>query len=448
MSDYAEFIQAKAQQNTGVGFEPLWMPSFLFDFQAHLVEWSLRIGRSALFADCGLGKGGMSLAWAENCYRKTGKPSLILAPLAVAQQFETEGRKFGIECVRSTDGSLPHHITVTNYERLHHFNPDKVGAVVSDESGILKNYAGKTRGAIIDFMRTVPYRLLGSATPSPNDHTELGNSAEALGAMKRVEMLGMYFTHDGGDTGRWGLKGHAIDPFWRFVASWARALRRPSDLGFSDRDFVLPPMTIKQAVLPSSPLSGQLFAMPAVTLNEQRQERRETLVPRCEKVAEIAAQSPDHFVAWCSLNAESELLTEVIDGAVEVTGSQDDDEKEELLSAFSRGEFKCLVSKSEIAGFGLNWQHCHRMSFFPSHSHEQFYQAVRRCWRFGQRSPVDVHIVATQAEETILENLKRKEQQSEELFSGIVRHMRDFYVPQQQNLSTHNIKVPAWLKTA
>jgi hypothetical protein len=442
-------IKAERQIGNCSGFIPLWMPDFLFDFQNHLCEWSIRKGRGAIFADCGLGKTPMQLVVAENCVRKTNKPALILTPLAVSAQTVSEGEKFGIECHRTNDGKIRKCINVTNYERMHMFNPQDFSSVACDESSILKNYAGATRTEIIRFMEPVQHRFLYTATPSPNDYVELGNSVEALGIMRRVEMLANFFIHDSGDTSKWRLKGHAHNPFWRFVASWARAIRRPSDLGFPDGPFVLPELRMIEHILESPPLDGFLFPMEAVTLDEQRAERRQTIQARCARVAEIANASNDPFVAWCSLNEESTRLASEINGAVEITGSQSVEEKEELLAAFTSGQIRAVVSKPSICGFGMNWQHCNRTSFFPSHSHEQFYQCVRRLWRFGQRRPVEVHIVTTESESAVLANLIRKEKQATEMFDFIIQNMKHFY---SANPTTYNpdkdMEIPEWLLSA
>lgn len=442
--DYSEFVAKKEIKYKGAGFDAIADNTSLFDFQKHLVEWSLSIGRSAIFADCGLGKGIIQLAWADLVRKHTGKPVLILAPLAISHQTEREAIKFGIaDAGVSREDVFP--ITITNYEKLAHFNSSDFSGIVCDESSILKSYAGKTRQAITEFMQPIPYRLLCTATPAPNDYMELGNSCEALGVMRRVEMLSVYFTHDSGNTKDWVLRGHAETSFWRFMSSWSRALRRPSDLGFSDDRFVLPELNIEQHTLKSKKPQWALFATEAVTLDEQRAERRESIDERCEMVASIANSEDTPFLAWCSLNDESKLMTKLIDGAVEVCGSDSDDEKTRKMLAFSAGEIKCLVTKPSIAGFGMNWQHCNRMSFFPSHSHEQFYQAIRRCWRFGQKSAVDVHIVTTEAESRVLNNMKKKERMAEEMYTKIVDHMRDCQIRANPYMAEKRMEMPRWI---
>ena len=444
--NYREFIESKLQKQADSGFVPDNLPDWLYDFQKNIVEWSLRIGRSAIFADCGLGKTAMQLAWANEIVKKTNKPVLILTPLAVSRQTVAEASKFGVESARSSDGKHAGGIVVTNYERLHHFDPSEFAGCVCDESSILKSYSGSIRNAIIEFMRPINYRLLCSATPSPNDYTELGNSVEALGIMRRVEMLATYFVHDGGNTASWRLKGHADNPFWRFVANWARAIRKPSDIGFDDDKFTLPPLNMQDHVLSSKARRGMLFPTEATTLESQREERKMTMGIRCETVADIANSGKGAFVAWCSLNSESILLSRLIDDCCEITGSQTDEEKEEKIIAFQSGQIKRIVTKPTMAAFGLNWQHCNKMSFFPSHSHEQFYQAVRRCWRFGQRNPVTVNIVTTEAESAVLGNLRRKETQAQEMFKMIVDNMKSFYSKDSSSYITGKaMEVPSWL---
>jgi hypothetical protein len=441
--NYDEFIKQKSQFKHEAGFAPTNLPDFLFDFQAYLVDWALRKGRAAIFADCGMGKTAMQLAFAQQVIERENKPVLILAPLAVVPQTIEEGERFGINVTRDGGDSLIH---ITNYQRLERFNPHDYCGVVCDESSILKSYSGSTRTAIIEFMKPSKYRLLCSATPSPNDFIELGNSVEALGIMRRVEMLATYFVHDGGDTSRWRLRGHAEDPFWAFVASWARALRTPSDVGFDSSRFVLPKLEMESHVLDSVPMDGFLFSMKAMTLEAQRAERRATIDERCQVVADIANESSEPFIAWCSLNDESKRLSKAIDGSVEVSGSMKDEEKEEAFTAFRKGHIKALVTKPSLAAFGMNWQHCNRMSFFPSHSHEQFYQAVRRCWRFGQSRDVTAHIVTTEAEEEIVSNLRRKETQSIELFKKIVSNMASYYQSASDIYNpTKETKAPQWL---
>jgi len=444
---YQDVIASKHRRQHNLGFDVDLSSTALFDFQQHLTQWALKLGRSAIFADCGLGKTPMQLIWADSIARNADGNVLILTPLAVADQTMREASKFGIECTRGTNGNKGR-ITVTNYERLHYYSNSDFCGVVCDESSILKNYAGATRQAITDFMQPIDYRLLCTATPAPNDYMELGTSCEALSIMRRVEMLAQYFTHNSGDTQSWVLKGHAYSPFWRFVASWARALRSPSDLGFDEGKFTLPELMFEQTTINSKAQPGRLFVVEARTLQDQREERRSTMQERCEVVADIANRNSDPFIAWCSLNDESKLLTSLIDGAVEVCGADSDDAKAEKMLGFTDGSIRAIVTKPSIAGFGMNWQHCRQMSFFPSHSHEQFYQCVRRCWRFGQTNPVTVHIVTSEAEASVLANMQRKEKDAERMMQEIVDNMKSEYSHEHASYEpSEKMEIPKWLKS-
>lgn len=463
MSDYAEFLSAKSQHGTGVGFDPLWMPDFLFDFQGFLTEWAIRQGRGALFADCGLGKTPMSLVWLENVRRHTGKPVLVTTPLAVGFQIEEEAEKFGVDAAVSRDGSIKAGITITNYERLEKFDSDRFGGVYCDESSAIKAFDGQRRAIVTEFMRRHQYRLLGTATAAPNDYTELGTSSEALGYLGLMDMLGRFFINKQktADTkGRWRghaaprifegqqwrFKGHAEDAFWRWVASWARACRKPSDLGFEDDGFILPPLEYRHHVVEARTLrEGELFNLPANGLHEEREEARRTLVERCERAAEAMADAKPG-VMWCNLNTEADALTELIDGAVQVSGSDSVDEKEEKLSAFGRGEIRVLVTKPKIGAWGLNWQHCHRIGFFPSHSYEQWYQAIRRCLRFGQLNAVEVDVVTSEGGANMLANLQRKATAADRMFDSLTMHMRDALTIERSEPFTETVETPKWLR--
>ncbi len=453
---YAEFLARKAQLGYAGGIYPGELPGHLFTFQAALVEWALHRGRAALFADCGLGKTPMELAWADQIYRHSGKPVLLLTPLAVSFQIAAEAEKFGHDAALSRDGSTPAPVTITNYEQLPKFDPSRFAGVVCDESSILKSYDGVTRAQITEFARRLPYRLLGTATAAPNDWIELGTSSEALGFLGYTDMLTRFFTNknrtttsrssfaaSGRDVG-WRLKGHAAQPFWRYIASFARAMRRPSDLGFSDAGFDLPPLEVEQTLVQSrQPHPDQLFDTPAFGLTEERAETRRTLTERCEAAA-VALGDAEHAVAWCHLNAESSLLAKLIPGAVEVAGSDSPDEKEAKLRSFSAGQIRVLVTKPSIGAWGLNWQHAHRMTYFPSHSYEQWYQAVRRMWRFGQNHPVRVDVITTEGGRNVLANLQRKAAQADQMFSELVGHMNNALDLQRDPYDTR-IEVPAWL---
>jgi hypothetical protein len=454
--DYASFLAAKAQAADAAGFEPEWLPDFLFPFQRYLAEWSVRMGRGALFADCGMGKTPLALTWAENVRRRTGKPVLIITPLAVTFQFEAEAAKFGVDAAISRDGSIPAGITISNYERLEHFEPGRFGGVVCDESSAIKAYDGMRRAIVTEFLRTIRYRLLCTATAAPNDYVELGTSSEALGYLGHMDMISRFFTNKertsasrGGkwraSSGEaWRFRGHSEIPFWQWVSSWARAARKPSDLGFGDEGFVLPPMTARRhLVRANAPAPGALFDVPATGLAEEREEARRTITERCEKAAELLADASPG-VAWCQLNAEGDLLTHLIDGAVQVTGSDPVDVKEERLAAFSRGEIRVLVIKPKIGAFGLNWAHCHRMTYFPSWSYEQYYQAARRCWRFGQAEPVTVDIVVTEGGANVFRGLERKAAAADAMFSALTASMRGAVPIQRTHDYDQEAKVPQW----
>lgn len=454
MDEYQAFLAGKSQLDGMDGFAPVSMPGFLFPFQVSLTEWAIRKGRAAILADCGLGKTPMELVWADNVFRFTGRPVLLLTPLAVSAQIEQEAVKFGIEARVSRAGAVVAPITITNYERLHHFNQDDFAGVVCDESSAIKSFDGQRRAMVTEFLRRMPYRLLCTATAAPNDYVELGTSSEALGYLGHQDMLGRFFTNSEtgnasgrrfyGQSAKWRFKGHAERPFWQWVSSWARAMRRPSDLGFSDEGFVLPELSYRRTVLDARYRpEGSLFERPAEGLHEEREETRRTIQQRCETVCDLLADAGS-AVAWCNLNAEGDLLAELIDGAVQVSGADSLEAKEEALIGFTRGEFPILVTKAAIGAWGLNWQHCARMSYFPDHSYERFYQAIRRSWRFGQRRPVLVDLVTTEGGVAALENLERKAEQADRMFSELVAHMRD-----ELNISRTvdypvPVEVPAW----
>lgn len=459
---YTAFLERKTQLDGMDGFAPVFMPDFLFGFQTALVDWALQKGRGALFADCGLGKTPMQLVWAENVRRHTGKPVLIVTPLAVGFQTKAEAEKFGIEADTSREGAVTAGITITNYERLEKFEPSDFGGVVCDESSAIKAFDGVRRQIVTDFMRKMRYRLLCTATAAPNDYIELGTSSEALGYLGHMDMLNRFFKNDMNNSAtrggrnrwakdgafgapKWRFKGHAEEAFWRWVNSWARSMRRPSDLGFDDNGFILPPLEHRQHIIEArSRAEGTLFDLPAVGIHEEREEQRRTIAERCDQVAELLADA-ESAVAWCHLNAEGDRLEKIIPGAVQVSGSDDSDRKEEVLTAFGRGEIRVLVTKPKIGAWGLNWQHCNRMSFFPSHSYEQYYQAVRRSWRFGQQRPVLVDIVTTEGGRHALENLQRKAEQADRMFSALVAHMGDALIIRRSIEHTRSVEVPSWL---
>lgn len=454
--DYDSFLQAKAQLGSNGGFEPTNLPDHLFGFQRDLVEWNIRKGRGAIFADCGLGKTPMELAWAQNVHEHTGKPVLLLTPLAVGFQIVGEAEKFGHEAALSRTGKVTAPITVTNYEQLGKFDHNDFGGVVCDESSAIKSFEGETRAMVTEFMRRVPYRLLGTATAAPNDFMELGTSSEALGELGYTDMMTRFFVNDNrtatkrssfAATGRsagFRLKGHAGEPFWRWVSSWARAIRKPSDYGFSDEGFDLPELLeIESLIEARTKREDTLFDMPAIGLQEEREENRRTLAERCEAAAALL-EDAETAVAWCHLNDESSRLTKLIDGAVEVAGSDSPESKEEKLQAFTNGEIRVLVTKPSIGAWGLNWQHCNRMTYFPTHSYEQYYQAVRRSYRFGQTRPVRVDLVTSEGGRNMLANLQRKGKQADTMFAELVAHMNNARSVDPYSYD-QKIEVPAWL---
>ncbi|MBU1247799.1 MAG: helicase [Proteobacteria bacterium] len=453
--DYEKFLDDKAQLCGDFGFDPIWMPDFLFDFQKSLVEWALRKGRAAIFADCGLGKTPMQLVWAQNVLQKMDKPVLILTPLAVSLQTVREGAKFGIEVKRSNDGTSYNCITVTNYEQLHKFNPNDFSGVVCDESSILKSFDGERKQQITEFMRKVKYRLLTTATAAPNDYIELGTSSEALGYLGFTDMLGKFFKNDNNNIGmkqhygeapKWRFKGHAELPFWRWVTSWARACRKPSDLGFEDAKFILPPLKEhKHMASTVEPPEGMLFNLPARSLPEQREERKRTIDERCDMVKDVVMTKPDFSIIWCHMNAEGNRLESIIPNSRQISGADSDDKKEEIFLGFINGDFKRLITKPKIGAWGLNFQHCNHMTYFPSHSFEQFYQSVRRCWRFGQTRPVTVDTILTEGEMRVMENLERKARAASNMFGNLINEMNNSVAIQKVNNLTKKEEVIPWL---
>ena len=453
--NYDSFLESKAQLGGNHGFKPNWIPDFLFDFQKSLTDWSLQTGRSANYADCGLGKSVMELVWAENVKRHAKGNILLLTPLAVTHQIKSEAEKFGIDANISRDGKVHPGINITNYEKLHLFNPSDFVGMVCDESSILKSYDGSTRAAITGFMRKLPYRLLATATAAPNDFTELGTSSEALGYLGHVDMLNKFFKNDlnnsaqgrmRGEVIKWRLKGHAELPFWRWICSWARAVRKPSDIGFDDRDFILPPLGEKEHFITTETLpEGMLFAIPAHGLKEQRQERRRTIQDRCQYAANLVNDTGQPALVWCHLNDEGNMLEKMIPDSIQVSGSDSDDKKEEKLIAFAKQQARVLVTKPVIGAWGLNYQHCAHVVSFPSHSYEQYYQEVRRCWRFGQKRPVHVDIVTTEGERGVLANMQRKATQADEMFTRLVAEMNHALSIERSDCRPKNFTLPTWL---
>lgn len=422
---YEEFLASKDRKCEAVGFEVESTNPRLFGWQADIVRWACRRGRAALFADCGMGKTPMQLSWADAVCGQTNGDVLVLAPLAVSAQTQREGAKFdvGVTVCREPEDVRPG-INVTNYERLDRFKGHEWAGVVLDESSILKGFDGKFRKDLTEYVRTIHYRLACTATPAPNDLTELTNHAEFLDIMTGKEIIALFFRQDGNTTHAWRLKGHARQPFWKWLGEWSVACRKPSDLGFEDGAFVLPALRFHEHVVKSAPMPGELFVREAATLNDQRKARRDSMGERVRITADLVNADKEPWLVWCDLNAESEALAAAIPGAVEVKGSDTTEHKEKALLGFATGDVRVLVTKPSIAGHGMNYQHCHNAVFVGvSHSYEMFYQAVRRCWRFGQTRPVDVHIVISEAEGAVLDNIRRKEKQASEMFDELVKHM-------------------------
>ncbi len=461
MTDYRSFLAAKSQRPAGHGFAPLWLPAALHGFQAAADDWAIRRGRAAIIADCGLGKTPMLAVWAENMVRKTNRPALVVTVLGDSAQTVAECHKFGVEAVRVKDGRVPAgaRVVVTNYESLHKFDPADFAAAVYNESSILKNYKGKRKAVATEFMRTIPYRLLCTATMAPNDYTEIGTSSEALGELGHMDMLSKFFKNEKGTNqaqrlfcheARWRFRGHAETPFWRWVCSWAKAFRKPSDLGFDDGPFVLPPLEMREHVAgePLPPRPGEMFAeATAMTLEEQRAERRRTLPERCDRVAELVGPTGEPAVCWVHLNGEGARLVKLIPGAVEVSGADADEAKEEIFEAFKAKQIRVLVTKPTIAGYGLNWQHCAHATFFPSHSFEQWYQCVRRCWRFGQARPVRVDEVTGPGEAGVLANRKRKAAAADRMYARLVAMMNNPDAIVRHNPYVTGTEAPSWLSS-
>lgn len=460
VSEYSTFLSRKLATVAPSGIaDGFILPGSLLPHQSALTAWALRRGRSAIFADTGLGKSRMSLSWARAVNRHTNRPVLMLEPPAVGWQMAEEGRAIDIEATVVRDGSeVQPGINITNYERLHRFDPSIFGGVVLGESSCIKHHDAKTFTALTSAFESTPFKLPESATPAPNDWSELGTHAQFLGICTRQEMLSEYFCHDGGDTQTWRLKGHAREQFWRWVASWGAMVRKPSDLGFDDSAYLLPPLHLHEHFVEvDRATNGMLFALEALTLQERREARRASLeerVAQCVRLANEEAGEP--WIVWCDLNDESEALTKGIDGAIEVRGSMELEDKEERLFAFAKGKARVLVTKPSIAGHGLNFQHAARMAFVGvTDSYEAYYQAVRRQWRFGQQRPVHVHIFASSAEGAVVANLKRKEREAALMAEALSAETRDAVMTEvtgtRRETNTYNahkrVSIPTFLKS-
>ncbi len=437
--DYDEFVQQKLSRvpATGLPHTPDLGggPRPLFQFQQDLTGWCLRRGRCALFADTGLGKSAMTLTWAKHVAEYTGGRVLMLAPLAVGAQTVREGEKIGIAVKQLRYGvdvaETEERIIITNYDRLHHFFPEEFTGIVLDESSVIKNHDAKTFARLTECFRTTAFKLCASATPSPNDYTELGTHAEFLGVCSRTEMLAEFFCHDGGDTSNWRLKGHARAAFWKWISTWAALVRKPSDLGYLNEGYDLPPLVMVHHTIATDPSKakeqGLLFAAPASTLTERRGARKDSMVDRVAQCAAVVAAEPtEPWIVWCELNAESDALAAAMVGAVEIRGNHDAMVKERNLVAFGEGQIRILVTKASMTGHGLNWQHAARMAFVGvSDSFEQTYQAIRRCYRFGQKREVHVHFFASELEGEVVKNLRRKESEAAAMGEVLSAETRD-----------------------
>lgn len=453
-NSYQEFLKKKTHLLGDFGFEPNYIPDMAFDFQRHIIEKSIKKGRIANFADTGLGKTLIQLSIAKNVINHTNKKVLILTPLAVAFQFILEAEKLGIDDIEySKNGKYSKKIVVCNYERLHYFDSNDFIGVILDESSILKNFDGKIKGAITAFIKKVPYRFLATASPSPNDYIELGTSSEALGHLGYTDMLTKFFKNNNnsidarhaGD--KWYLKPHAEQDFWRWVSQWSISVRKPSDLGFSDERYELPELTETiHTVINETPLNvngqEQLFTAPAVNFFEIKAETRATLDKRCLKAVELAKEH-DSSVFWVNLNDEAKTISNMLPDAMEVKGNMNIDKKEEILLAFSKGEIKKLITKTSITAFGLNWQHCNHTTYFPTYSFEQYYQALRRFWRFGQKREVFADLIISDGQTRIMETLKLKKQKATDMFENLTKNANSIYNIQSREFNKQIIK-PTW----
>ena len=457
---YHDFLKTKEIKYDAHGFEPTETNPMLFDYESDIVRWALMKGRSAIFADCGLGKTAMQLQWASQVSKHEKKPVLICAPLAVAAQTQKEGIKFGIDVTVCRHGEdITSGVNITNYEMLDHFDADDFSGIVLDESSILKDAASSTRKLLTEKFRNTPFKLCCTATPSPNDFMELGTHSEFLGVMSQTEMLATFFCHDGGNTSKWRLKGHAESKFFAWVASWACCLTTPADLGYDGSRFELPSLNIIEVVTKTDGMTdrdGQmlLFAETVQTLNERRAARRDSMKDRVHAAAEIANATNEQVLVWCDLNAESEALTEAINGAVEVRGSQTPEYKERAMNGFTEGINRVLVSKPSIAGWGMNWQQCNTMIFVGlSDSFEAYYQAVRRCWRFGQERPVTVYIIISEAEGCVKQNIERKQADAQRMTQELVKFTKDILQAEIHHTvrmsesynTTERMATPSWI---
>ena len=458
---YQEFLKTKELKTIKAGFDvpEEWLSDRLFDFQRDIVRWALKKGKAAILTGCGTGKSFMLLSWAFCIYKKTGGKVLILSPLSVVKQTAEEAEKFNIGHVnicRSRD-DVKDGVNITNYEMIEHFNTDDFIGVVLDESSIIKSFTSKTQGELTGRFSRTPYKLLCTATIAPNDYTEIGTSCEFLGIMSRTEMLATYFVHDGGKTSEWRLKKAGVNKFWEWFATWAIYFNSPADLGYQIKGYDLPKLTIKTILTESEVEDYQLFVKVAETLQERREARKESMEDRTDKTVELTQSDNSHWLIWVDYNDESDMLRRKIEGCVEIKGSDNPETKAQASIDFAKGNIRCLVSKPSIFGFGSNFQSCHNEIFCGlSDSYERFYQAVRRCWRFGQEKPVNVYIILSEKEVSILDNIKRKQAQMDEMQKRMTELMKEVTLSEIQHTTrittdytpTKTLQLPAFLKGA
>lgn len=448
--EYLQFLESKKHSLGSFGFDPIYFPSIAFDFQKEIITRATRKGRIAIFADTGLGKTLMQLSIAQNVVLKTNKKVLILTPLAVGFQFVKEAEKLQIPDVYQTlKGEIKGKIIVCNYERLHYLNSSDFEAVILDESSILKNFEGKIKNSITSFIKKVPYRFLSTATPSPNDFIELGTSSEALGYMGYTDMLTKFFKNNNNSIDpkhageKWYLKPHAEKDFFSWVNQWSIMVKMPSDLGFSNKNHVLPELITNNHIVENKNMTRldgqmQLFNKPAKGFNEVRHEVKQTIIPRCEKAIELAKDKVS--VYWCNRNEESKLLNELDSEAVEIIGSQSIEKKEDILINFSNGNIKRLITKASMTSFGLNWQHCNHTVYFPTYSFEQYYQSIRRFWRFGQKNNVYVDLVLSDGQSSVMDSLNKKTEKSISLYKNLIKNVNETYEEQKREFNQEIIK--------
>ena len=455
--NYQEFIKSKINEKIYHGFDIIHgdINPILFDYQKDIVKWSVKKGKSAIFANTGLGKTFMQAEFAKIVNEKKKSKVLILAPLAVSLQTIQEAKKLEIEIHNLKKDFIPHDINIINYEQIDNINPLDYDCIILDESSILKNISGTIKRKIVESFAHCKFKLACSATPAPNDFMELGNHSEFLNVMKSSEMLSTFFVHDSGETQKWRLKGHAEQKYWEWISSWAVVLRDPADLGYNNKRFELPGLNYVNHVIDKEIIpEGHMFGMEARTLNERREVKKATIEDRCQLAADIVNNSDEIFLVWCELNSESEMLSKIINNSVEIKGNDKPEFKEKAMIDFANGKIKCLITKPKIAGFGMNWQICHNIIYVNlSDSFEQEYQSTRRCYRFGQKKIVNVHKVFSNSERNIINNLARKAKQADQMFIGMVKHTKNMIIKnihkeekrKTNYIATEKMKLPNFL---